>query len=418
MSSNLVELAREEPTSVTDEQLAELIEQAAEEYDTAAREALQVVANAEPNRAGTMADELAVHIETALDPGPALTTTVELASLYGERMGAAAPALVDRLDDGGDTTTRAAQALAQIGPAAGDALTGQTERIRALLTDEAMMRWVAGTELARSVAESNPAVVVDLLDELFAVLERESDSTLDTVDTTSELVDDEGLGFERVEETLEEERDRQSTLRSAKARAAEAIAAAAPADSEPLLGHLDRMVLLVESLEHPSARYGIVDALAPVAEQYPREAMAALDALVGRLDAGGLPENLGRVARVLGFLADADEQRVAEAVRPNLDAVLELLAADNEGVNGAAVGLLMYVAEQYPDEVAEGTDALLDLLDARDDSVRGSAAWVLGTVGEDAARERLVAVSEEDRSEEVRQAAAHAADRIAARTAE
>lgn len=411
--SDLIERATEEPASVTDEEIAELLDTAMEGPDTNAIGALEAVTAEEPGRVDRVVAALADRLEPGR-PAEQLQVALEIAESLGhehpERTAVLAPAVFDLLEgQESRVETAAARALGGMAPAVAETTAERRGAVADLLGSEELIGRAVGAQLVAALAEADPDAAAGLLDEMLALVGTTYNVTAEEVDQTAL---DSDAARQRFEEMLEEEREERSVHDSARREVATAVALVAESHPDAVADHVDDIAAAIEESDVPGVRYALVDALVPVAESSPAAAMAALDALVGRLEAGGLPENLARVARVLGFLADADERRVADAVRPHLDTVLGLLEEEDPGVRGATAGLLMYVGEQYPEDVAEGEEALLELLDAEDPSVRGSAALVLGAVGGSDARERLSAVAAADPSEEVRAAAGQAAQRI------
>lgn len=413
--SELSERVTEDPSNVTVGELDELVGEAVDDPDGPATEALSAVLEAEPDRAATVGAALADRLDAdrpAVELGSALFLLREFAELHPEEAAPLAPTVFDVLDHEHPTVEdRAVRALEPLGTSNTTAVADRVDAVEEMLADDRVVHRAVGVELAVALAEDDPGAAGPLLDGLLTVAETEYESPVQDADPNT-LDISPGPPGEQPQALVDDDRQQRMRHDALRERAAVGIALLAEHDPGALAPHAASVGEAIDATDWPVLQYGLVDALAPVAEAHPEDAMVALDPLVDSLDPDIRSQDRARAALALSFLADADEQRVADAVEDRLDAVLDLLEADEPEVQSAGAGLLMYVGEQSPDRVAEATDLLLDMLDAEDPSVRGSAAWVLGIAGDEDARDRLQAVAESDPDEEVRSAAEQALTRL------
>lgn len=413
----LSEQAMENPATVTDGELDRLVGTAVAEVESLATRGLAAVIAEDPDRLETVTAGLLDRLEPDRpeeDIRDALRLGADLGGRHPTRATALLPAAFEFVDHESALVSDAAvQALVRVGPANPSTVADHRDAVGSLLDDDRVRYREVGAKLAAALAGDRPEAALALLEDLVAAVGTEYESVV--TDAGSDDGGTAAVGSRhpgRPRELLEHDRAQRNRQFAARKHAALAVADLARSRPEAVADHAGTLAGIVEGTDHRELRYHLAGALVPVAETTPEAAIDALDPLVGSLAPEVRDRSLARVTRALSFLADADRERVAGAVGPRLTVVLDLLESEQEGTESAALGLLLYVAERYPDEVAEATGTLVSLLEAGDPSIRAEAAWVLGDVGGPDTQDRLETVAASDPVEEVRAAADRAVEQL------
>lgn len=405
----VVERALDRPETVTNAELERLLNAAGSAMDHDTVEGLSSIASHDPGTVDAMLETLRGQLVDGDrgERGDASMVLVRLAHSRPGRLPSVVPTLIDRLED--ESVRVRNNAIQTLGYVAGEAprtVAAAIPELRPWFDADLLPNRLYAVEIAYQVARESPDEVVPLLPELGALLVDRREAGAATPGTASR----EHRSQHRILQRAGEARGQRETIRS---RAALALLEVAKARPGAVTDVVPRFVDVLEN-EDTLVIEEVLDALVLLAEDSPAELRDAVPALVGVLE-GPADDDLKATALLaLGFVADLDEAAVADAVEPALPAVRELLDADDPRTRGAAMDLLMYVAERYPDAIDART--LVDRLDDEHAVVRGSAARVLGIVGDDDARPHLEALTEESDDRSVRRAATRAIEAIEERS--
>lgn len=251
------------------------------------------------------------------------------------------------------------------------------------LDDEwGVTREAAATALA-GIAESTPETAQRAIPSLLDLLTDES-----TPDGSKIPSFDDGEGDSPPAEAFEREHDQARELAdSIREMAALTVGRIATARPTAVSEHRDAVVSLLAD-PNDGVQAAAAEIVAGSAAANPESWSTAIEPLAELLADREDPTLLAPAAHALAALASQYAHEVTDAVTPIPDSIRTLLAAD-ENRRATAAGLLSYVAERRPDEVAPYLDTLVELLSDSSEAARGNAIWALGYLGDDRAIEAL-----------------------------
>lgn len=415
MSSNdegeqLRERTVTDPEGVPIEEILNALEANPSRNRSEVLEALSAATADQPRRAETAVTGL----ESLLDGSRTLRIAAAdgLSVVAGNQPDAvswAVPSLADQLDDdSGRVRASAARALATLGESQSESVRPVVDDVEPLLTDDAPFVRAAAAAIMTAVLPEEVDAAIPLVPALVEALE-----PMSGLDSKAK---EEWLRNSPVrEKLLEAKSDARQDRERIRTHFAAALATTAEQRPSSVVDCLPTVIEYLERESNPLVRSALLDVVGFVAQYDADTTGAAIEPVAAVLANTKEVTLQAKASWVLGLLAEKQPDRVFEAIQNDIPAIIALLDESDERVEGAAVGLLSYVAEHDPDAVRPALPQLRELLTADRATVRGGAVWALAYAGRRKDRDRLLALTDDDH-DDVRAAANEALEVLEART--